>query len=123
MKFASKSITKLQVYADEIIDINCMFTNAKDNDRIWFGKKARIIKNLNSLCQDAYYFIKSLMLLDVLLKAQVPRKEIMWWCQLLFHLKTMYMSNPPLAAEKSLKIFPKHILEIPNLKANKRASR
>lgn len=32
----------------------------------------------------------------------------------------MFLSNPPLAAEKSLKMFPKHILEIPNQKANKK---
>lgn len=33
----------------------------------------------------------------------------------------MYLSNPPLAAEKSLKMFPNHIVEIPNPKANKKS--
>lgn len=57
----------LYVYDNETIGIYCKLSNLKDNDRIGFAAK----QNLNSVCQNSYGFIKSLMLSDISLKAPI----------------------------------------------------
>lgn len=61
----------LYIYDNESIGICCKLSNLKDNDRIGFAAK----QNLNSVCQNSYGFIKSLMLSDNSIKAQILWKK------------------------------------------------